>query len=186
MAVVDMRLISATSLSPVQNAFFHAIWAWLAKAVDVDLTIKEIQKEPDVVHRCSLPTGQNLERYEPIVAPVLARERYGDMPVYFSDLVVAPGVTGPPTRGWRIAYNEQDSLSGWFAPRWGLRALGLDPSSMTWIRTGSHLNSLMAIRRGEAEAGGIDSTVLDLTAGESAPGAGLEIVENFGPWPAPP
>lgn len=57
---------------------------------------------------------------------------------------------------------------------------------MTWVVTGSHLVSLEAVKKGTADAAGIDSMVLDLVTGEAAPAAGLVTIESFGPWPAPP
>ena len=135
---------------------------------------------------CGLPTGQEADRFDPLVAPVLARQRYGGRPIYFSDLVVRRGKAGPPEPSWRIAYNDRDSFSGWVAPRSGLAALGLDPSAITWIPTGSHLDSLEAVLTGAADAAGIDSMVMDLVDGEAVPNEAIVTIESFGPWPAPP
>ena len=104
------------------------------------------------------------------MAPVLAQERYGGRPIYFSDLVVREGTGGTAEPSWRIAYNDKESFSGWIAPRWGLAALGLEPDAMTWVVTGSHLVSLEAVSKGAADAAGIDSMVLDLVSGDAAPG----------------
>jgi phosphonate transport system substrate-binding protein len=184
-----MSLISRTYLSPVQNRFFQATWDWLALHSDLDFhrdPVSATTDDPDVVFMCGLPTGQRIDRYEPLVAAVLAQERYGSRPIYFSDLVVRPGTVLPPSRSWRIAYNDKESFSGWIAPRWGLAALGLEPDAMTWVVTGSHLVSLEAVLKGAADAAGIDSMVLDLVSGDAAPAAGLVTIESFGPWPAPP
>jgi ABC-type phosphate/phosphonate transport system substrate-binding protein len=184
-----MSLISRTYLSPIQNKFFQATWDWLAEHTNLDLhrdLAMASTDDPDVLFMCGLPTGQRIDRYEPLVAAVLAQERYGGRPIYFSDLVVRAGKTGPPTPSWRIAYNDKESFSGWIAPRWGLAALGLEPDAMTWVVTGSHLVSLEAVKKGTADAAGIDSMVLDLVSGEAAPAAGLVTIESFGPWPAPP
>jgi ABC-type phosphate/phosphonate transport system substrate-binding protein len=184
-----MSLISRTYLSPIQNKFFQATWDWLAAHSNLDfhrdLALASTD-DPDVLFMCGLPTGQRIDRYEPLVAAVLAQERYGGRPIYFSDLVVRAGNVGPPMPSWRIAYNDKESFSGWIAPRWGLAALGLEPDSMTWVVTGSHLVSLEAVKKGTADAAGIDSMVLDLVTGEAAPAAGLVTIESFGPWPAPP
>ena len=183
-----MSLIFGTYLSPIQNEFFRATWEWLAAHSNLDLSPDQGHEsdDPDVVFMCGLPTGQKIDWYEPLVATVLAQERYGGRPIYFSDLVVRSGTPGPPNGSWRIAYNENRSFSGWVAPRWGLGVLGLEPGSMNWVATGSHLGSLEAVKKGEAEAAGIDSMVLDLVAGEIAPAVGLKTIESFGPWPAPP
>jgi len=184
-----MSMISKTYLSPVQNRFFQATWDWLASHSDLDLDPEAISGPtdgPDVLFMCGLPTGRQIDRFEPLVAAVMAQERYGGRPIYFSDLVVRPGTAPPPKQSWRIAYNDQGSFSGWVAPRWGLTALGLEPAAMTWVVSGSHLNSLEAVKTGAADAAGIDSMVLDLVSGDSAPAAGLVTIESFGPWPAPP
>jgi ABC-type phosphate/phosphonate transport system substrate-binding protein len=184
-----MSMISMAYLSPVQNGFFQAVWDWLALHSDLDFhrgSILATTDDPDVLFMCGLPTGQRIDRYEPLVAAVMAQERYGGRPIYFSDLVVRPGTVPPPKKSWRIAYNDKGSFSGWVAPRWGLTALGLEPAAMTWIVTGSHLVSLEAVMTGAADAAGIDSMVLDLVSGDSAPAAGLVTIESFGPWPAPP
>jgi ABC-type phosphate/phosphonate transport system substrate-binding protein len=184
-----MRLIARTYLSPIQNKFFQATWDWLATHCNLELLPNGPAtgtEDPDVLFMCGLPTGQRIDRYEPLVAAVLAQERYGGRPIYFSDLVVRAGTAGPPRPSWRIAYNDKESFSGWVAPRWGLAALGLEPDAMTWVVTGSHLVSLEAVSKGSADAAGIDSMVLDLVSGDAAPAAGLVTIESFGPWPAPP
>jgi phosphonate transport system substrate-binding protein len=184
-----MSLISRTYLSPIQNKFFQATWDWLAAHSNLEFRREGPAVgigDPDVLFMCGLPTGQRIDRYEPLVAAVLAQERYGGRPIYFSDLVVRAGTAGPPKPSWRIAYNDKESFSGWVAPRWGLAALGLEPDAMTWVVTGSHLVSLEAVSKGAADAAGIDSMVLDLVSGDAAPAAGLVTIESFGPWPAPP
>ena len=183
-----MRLKSGSYLSPIQNRFFHATWAWLAahSKLGFESDPAEALDDPDVLFMCGLPTGRGAVRFEPLVAPVLAQQRYGGRPVYFSDLVVRRGSSGPPEPSWRIAYNDRDSFSGWIAPRSGLAALGLDPSAITWIATGSHMDSLEAVLTGVADAAGIDSMVMDLVDGEAAPSEALVTIESFGPWPAPP
>ena len=184
-----MSLKLRTYLSPVQNRLFHAVWDWVARHSDLDLdgeTYSSTGPRSEVTYMCGLPTGRQVDRFEPLVAPVLAPERYGGSPVYFSDLVARVGTPGPPNLSWRIAYNERESFSGWIAPRWGLAAMGIEPDSMEWVGCGSHLASLEAVRNGAVDAAGIDSMVLDLLPGEAAPSAGLITIESFGPWPAPP
>ena len=184
-----MSLISRTYLSPSQNNLFNAIWDWVGGHSNLDLrpdTALATGGDPDVLYMCGFPTGQRIDRYDPLVAPVLTQQRYGGRPIYFSDLVVRAGRSGPPDATWRIAYNDRESFSGWIAPRWGLAALGLDPDLMNWVVSGSHLVSLEAVQKGAVDAAGIDSMVLDLVTGEAAPAAGLTTIESFGPWPAPP
>ena len=99
---------------------------------------------------------------EPLAAPVPDDE---DGAFYRADLLVTPDAreTQPAQlRGARVAFNGEDSLSGWVMPRHALRELGVDPDGYVWVRTGSHHNSLRALLRGEVEAAPIDSTVLAL------------------------
>ena len=184
-----MSLISRTYLSPIQNKFFQATWDWLAAHSNLEFrreVVAATTDDPDVLFMCGLPTGQRIDRYEPLVAPVLAQERYGGRPIYFSDLVVRAGTAGPPMPSWRIAYNDKESFSGWVAPRWGLAALGLEPDAMTWVVTGSHLVSLEAVSKGRPTPPGSTRWCWTSISGEAAPAAGLVTIESFGPWPAPP
>jgi ABC-type phosphate/phosphonate transport system substrate-binding protein len=73
-----------------------------------------------------------------------------DAAFYGADLVVAPAAreTEPAQLlGARVAFNGDDSLSGWVMPRHALRELGIDPDGYVWVRTGSHHNSLRAVLR---------------------------------------
>ena len=123
---------------------------------------------------------------EPLAAPVPEDE---DGSFYRADLLVAPGVreTAPEQlRGARVAFNGDDSLSGWVMPRHALRELGIDPDSYVWVRTGSHRNSLRALLRGEVEAAPIDSTVLALELRADPALASLRTLARLGHMPSPP
>src|SRR5258705_11381272 len=123
---------------------------------------------------------------EPLVAPVPEGE---DGSFYRADLLVAPGAreTAPEQlRGARVAFNGDDSLSGWVMPRHALRELGIDPDGYVWVRTGSHRNSLRALLRGEVEAAPIDSTVLALEARADPALGALRRIARLGRMPSPP
>lgn len=123
---------------------------------------------------------------EPLAAPVPEDE---ERAVYRADLLVEPGskVTAPgQLRGARVAFNGDDSLSGWVLPRHALRALGIDPDGYDWVRTGSHRNSLRALQRGEVEAAPIDSSLLALELRADAGIASLRRIARLGEMPSPP
>jgi ABC-type phosphate/phosphonate transport system substrate-binding protein len=123
---------------------------------------------------------------DPLAAPVPDDE---DAAVYHADLLVGPGseVTGPEQlRAARVAFNGDDSLSGWVMPRQALRGLGVDPDSYAWVRTGSHRNSLRALLRGEVEAAPIDSTLWALELRADPELGTLERIARLGELPSPP
>ena len=123
---------------------------------------------------------------EPLAAPVPDDE---DGAWYRADLLVAPGVgatTPEALRGARVAFNGDDSLSGWVMPRHALRELGIDPDIYDWVPTGSHHNSLRAVLRGEVEAAPIDSTVLALEQRADPALAALTRIARLGRMPSPP
>jgi phosphonate transport system substrate-binding protein len=123
---------------------------------------------------------------EPLAAPVPEDE---DGAWYRADLLVAPGAsatTPEQLRGRRVAYNGDDSLSGWVLPRHALRELGIDPESYDWVHTGSHHNSLGALLRGEVEGAPIDSTVLALELRAQPALAALTRIARLGRMPSPP
>jgi ABC-type phosphate/phosphonate transport system substrate-binding protein len=144
---------------------------------------------PALLFVCGLPYTRMHDAgapIEPLAAPVPEDE---DGSFYHADLLVAPGAreTAPAQlRGARVAYNGDDSLSGWVMPRLALRELGVDPDGYVWVRTGSHRNSLRALLRGEVEAAPIDSTVLALEARADPALAELRTLTRLGHMPSPP
>jgi phosphonate transport system substrate-binding protein len=145
---------------------------------------------PALLFVCGLPYTRMRDGgapIEPLAAPVPEGE---DGPFYRADLLVAPGdtLTESPEqlRGARVAFNGDDSLSGWVLPRHALRELGVDPDSYVWVRTGSHHNSLGALARGEVEAAPIDSTVLALELRADPSLAALRRIARLGRMTSPP
>ena len=126
-----------------------------------------------------------------ISAPVMEKERYGDIPQYFSDVVVKKG---SPLRNWddlkgcHWAINETGSHSGTNVVASVLAREGLDWSFFGQITESSaHSASLQGIIDGRYDAAAIDSTVFDQIV-EDKP-AVLEKVESIvllGPSPMPP
>jgi phosphonate transport system substrate-binding protein len=143
---------------------------------------------PALLFVCGLPYTRMRDAgapVEPLAAPVPEGE---DGSVYRADLLVAPGASESAPeqlRGRRVAFNGDDSLSGWVMPRHALRELGIDPDGYDWVRTGSHHNSLRALLRGEVAAP-IDSTVLALELRAEPALAALRRIARLGRMPSPP
>jgi len=144
---------------------------------------------PALLFLCGLPYTRMRDsgsEVEPLAAPVPDDE---DAAFYRADLLVAPDAreTEPAhLRGARVAFNGDDSLSGWVMPRHALRELGVDPDGYVWVRTGSHHNSLRALLRGEVEAAPIDSTVLALERRADPELGSLRRIARLGHLPSPP
>jgi ABC-type phosphate/phosphonate transport system substrate-binding protein len=144
---------------------------------------------PALLFVCGLPYTRMRDAgapIEPLAAPVPDDE---DGPFYRADLLVgaaAPQTAPEHLRGERVAFNGDDSLSGWVMPREALRGLGIDPDDYLWVPTGSHRNSLEALLRGDVAAAPIDSTVLALELREDPALAGLRRIARLGRMPSPP
>ena len=144
---------------------------------------------PALLFVCGLPYTRMRDAgapIEPLAAPVPEGE---DGSFYRADLLVAPSAreTAPEQlRGARVAFNGDDSLSGWVMPRHALRELGIDPDGYVWVPTGSHRNSLRALLRGEVEAAPIDSTVLALELRADPALTALRRIARLGHMPSPP
>lgn len=128
---------------------------------------------------------------ELLAAPVMAGQRYGARPCYFSDVVVrrdSPWQRLSDLGGASWAYNEPGSHSGYNMVRFALAEMGVDGRFFRRvIASGSHMNSLTLIRRGEVDASAIDSTVWEWAC-QTRPWLcqHLRVIETLGPSPSPP
>jgi ABC-type phosphate/phosphonate transport system substrate-binding protein len=66
-----------------------------------------------------------------------------------------PARTLADTAGYRMAFNEPLSNSGWDMPQAHLRAAGITPRP--WLRTGAHAASLAAVATARADLAAIDA-----------------------------
>jgi phosphonate transport system substrate-binding protein len=122
----------------------------------------------DVAFVCGLPYVELVRRrgapLEPLAAPVLAGERYGGRPVYFSDVIVrrdSPFRCFADLRGCRWSYNEPLSHSGYGVTRYWLVRLGeTDGFFGHVVKAGFHERSIRLVASGEVDASAIDSQVL--------------------------
>lgn len=126
-----------------------------------------------------------------LAAPVMAGERYGGRPVYFSDVVVRrdrPFRSFADLEGASWAYNEPGSQSGYHVTRYQLARLQKRQGFFGHvIQAGSHRRSLSMVIDGEVDAAAIDSTVLEWeTKRDPAITEAVQIIDALGPSPIPP
>ena len=125
------------------------------------------------------------------VVPVIDDKRNLGRPVYFCDVVVrndAQIEAFSELAGGSWAYNDECSLSGYYSLLNKLAESGADENFFDNIFcSGSHLNSIEAIVRGEADAAAIDSNVLRIRLREApALRERLRVIESWGPYPLQP
>ena len=125
------------------------------------------------------------------VAPVFEDERNAGRPVYFCDVVVRDDAqiqTFSDLEGRSWAYNDTTSLSGYYGLLNKLAEEGTDESFFGAVFcSGSHLRSIDAVLRGEADAAAIDSNVLRIQLQETpALSQKLRVIESWGPFPIQP
>jgi phosphonate transport system substrate-binding protein len=183
----------ATFLAPRLRPLYAAVAAAAgAKLVDGESFEQLATGEVDAAFLCGLPYARlraDGVEVEPIAAPVVAGERYQGRPVYFSDVVVRSDDDAASLADLRhrtFALNERASWSGFGAVEAGFKSKNL-PFPDQSIFTGSHANSIEAVRSGAADAAAIDSHLLDLLLLD-APTliADLRVATSIGPWPIQP
>jgi phosphonate transport system substrate-binding protein len=145
--------------------------------------------EVDLGVICGLPYVWLAARHpppvEPLAAPVLAGDRYGGRPVYFSDVIV--GHDSPVTRleelrGCSWAYNEPASHSGHTVTLYSLVRMGAHPGFFARVvEAGFHQRAIRLVRSGAVDAAAIDSQVLAIELRDHPELAGLRVVGSFGP-----
>ena len=124
-------------------------------------------------------------------APVFWDDRTAGQPVYFSDVVVrreSPIRSFLELRGHTWVYNDPCSLSGYYNTLKKLAEMGEHWSFFDRVScSGSHLNSMEMIVRGEVDAAAIDSNVLRIRL-QSFPELReqLRVLESWGPFPIQP
>ena len=125
------------------------------------------------------------------VAPVFSDDRAPERPVYFSEVVVrreSPARSFLDLRDSSWAYNDPCSLSGYYNLLKKLAEMGENEGFFgRVVRSGSHVNSMRMICRGEADAAAIDSNVLNIKLKGSPELRGhLRVLESWGPFPIQP
>lgn len=117
---------------------------------------------------------------------MLAGERYGGAPVYFSDVIVpadSPAWTFDDLAGCTWAYNDPASHSGRTVVLHRLLDLGVDASFFgRVVRSGFHATSIRLVAGGVVDASAVDSQVLamELAADPSLDGR-VRVIDTLGP-----
>ncbi len=145
---------------------------------------------------CGLPYVWKAAEPQPTVrlmaAPVMPSPRYGDRPIYYSDVVVRRDSryqTLSDLRGATFAFNQTVSFSGYVLPCYHMLTLGetLHGYFGRAVETGSHAKSMDWVENGRADAAAIDSVVLDMEYLQRPARADVfRVVENVGPASIPP
>jgi phosphonate transport system substrate-binding protein len=146
--------------------------------------------EVDLGVICGLPYVWLAARHpppvEPLAAPVLAGDRYGDRPVYYSDVIVGhdSSITRlEELRGCSWAYNEPASHSGHTVTLYSLVSIGAHHGFFDRVvEAGFHQRAIRLVHSGAVDAAAIDSQVLAIEFREHPElAAGLRVVGSFGP-----
>jgi len=199
-----LRIVSY--LAPNLFWFYQAVAKALERCLEIDMEIVQGALDPlddpdlrgdrwDILFICGLPLmrfGQAApHQINPLVAPVMQAERYGDRPVYFADVIVR---ADSPLHTWEdlaqsvFCYNDLGSNSGYNLVCYELlkRGKGRNFFRQT-ISSGAHERSLQWILTDFADCAAIDSTVLDQAIrDEPNLGEKLRIILSLGPSPIPP
>lgn len=197
-----LRLISYLAPS-IPKGFYETVASAISDGtgMEVDLKFEERFSGPlpdddnpfanytaDVGFICA-PTYQwSREKLELLPIPVPSDRRSLGRAVYFADVTVPADScsrTIADLRGCRWAYNDRNSLSGWFsmvehiAPEQPYEFFG------DIRQSGSHLESLHLLHRGEVDAAAIDSNALIYYLKNKQDNS-LRVIGSLGPFPIQP
>jgi phosphate/phosphite/phosphonate ABC transporter binding protein len=148
------------------------------------------QGEADLGVICGLPCwwygDHRPPPVEPLAAPVLAGDRYGGRPVYYSDVVVrhdSPISCLEELEGRSWAYNEPASHSGHTVTLYSLVQRGVRPGFLgRVVEAGFHQRAIRLVATGAVDAAAIDSQVLAIERRDHPQlAARLRIIDTFGP-----
>jgi phosphonate transport system substrate-binding protein len=141
----------------------------------------------DVAFVCSPPLIWLGGAVEAIAAPVLSNSRYGNRPVYSSEVVVGAGSrlrSLADLRGARWAYNEPSSWSGYWTT---LARVGDWSYFGKAVAAGSHQRALRMVASGEVDGSAIDAHVLAVEIRDHPELADrVRIIDTLGPAPIQP
>jgi phosphonate transport system substrate-binding protein len=191
------RLRFGTYLAPNMLPVYQAIADEVGRRLGIatELVVETdyescAQDKNEVCFVCSLPyiefERQGISPAVPIAAPVLEGDRYGDKPIYFSDVIVhrdSPFGSFLDLRGRSWAYNEPHSQSGYGITRYHLVELGETHGFFgSVIAAGFHEESIRMVAGGEVDASAIDSQVLGVALRDDPSLArSLRIIDSLGP-----
>jgi phosphonate transport system substrate-binding protein len=161
----------APNMLPVYGFLADRIAQRLGRPVElvVGTSFDQFQRgQADLGVLCGLPyvwlAGRRPAPVEPLAAPVLAGERYGGRPVYYSDVIVhrdSPITCLEELRGCTWAYNEPASHSGHTVTLYSLVRMGAQPGFFARVvEAGLHQQAIRLVLSGAVDAAAVDSQVL--------------------------
>jgi len=182
----------APNMLPVYRFLAARIADRLGRPVEllVGTSFDQFQRgEADLGVVCGLPYVWLADRQprpvEPLAAPVLAGDRYGSRPVYYSDVIVrrdSPITCVEELRGCSWAYNEPASHSGHTVTLYSLVRMGARPGFFARVvQAGYHQRAIRLVDAGAVDAAAIDSQVLAVELRNHPDLEGLRVVGSFGP-----
>jgi phosphonate transport system substrate-binding protein len=183
----------APNIMPVYEAVTEEVGRRLRISTElvVETSYESCRRDQnEVCFVCSLPyvmfEREGISPAEPVAAPVLAGERYGGLPVYFSDVIVhrdSAIKSFADLRGRSWAYNEPLSHSGYGITRYHLVRMGETEGFFgRVIEAGFHEESMRLVADGEVDASAIDSQVLAVALRDDAVLAErLRVIDALGP-----
>lgn len=176
--IATFPMYDQPSLQPANDALWAQILAALPFSAPGHLTRADdlmalwTSENLLIGHTCGLVLARPLrDRVHYVATPDFGIA--GCPPGYYrSSLVHRVGET--PAPGARLAWNDDDSQSGWGAAQ----GYGFAPT----LRTGAHASSLAAVKNGKADVALIDTHTLTILGVPK----GLVVAELTSPTPAPP
>jgi phosphonate transport system substrate-binding protein len=191
----DLRVATflAPNVLPVYEAITRAVEDRLGLSAEL---IVETDYENckldlyEICFVCSLPyvsfESEGIAPAVPVAAPVLRGDRYGGLPIYYSDVIVhrdSSLETFADLRGASWAYNEPLSHSGYGITRYHLVRIGETNGFFgAVVESGFHERSMEMVSTGEIDASAIDSQVLGVAMRDDpALASTLRIIDSLGP-----
>jgi phosphonate transport system substrate-binding protein len=183
----------APNMLPVYRFLADRIGGRLGRPVElvVGRSFDQFERgEVDLGVLCGLPSVWLADRrpppVEPLAAPVLAGDRYGGRPVYYSDVIVrhdSPITCLEELVGRSWAYNEPASHSGHTVTLYSLVRMGARPGFLVRVvEAGFHQRAIRLVAAGGVDAAAIDSQVLAIELRDHPQLADrLRVVDTFGP-----
>ncbi len=196
----------ASCMAPNAENFFIETVEYLADRLGIDALVAhdadwELRERDldsgniEIGWICGLPYVWKADLRSPgvelLAAPVMRAKRYGDQPVYFSDVMVRTNSKFKSFReleGARWAYNEPRSHSGSNVVKAHLYDLGYKDGFFGSVSmAGSHETALQMILDGSVDSAAIDTTVYE-TMLRKVPSweNELRVIQTLGPSPMPP
>jgi len=191
-------LVFATYLAPRLLPVYEVIVAAVGERLGIPVRLELgtsfnqlVNGDVDLAFLCGLPYVRLAEHLDPLAAPVVAGDRYGGRPVYFSDVIVrreSRFETFADLRGAAWSFNDPDSHSGYLATLARLRELGETEAFFgRVIDAGWHQVSIELVASGQVDASAVDSHVLAVELRDRPDLANqLRVIESFGPSPIQP